>query len=681
MIFQLQEKIIKKDDIAADFNYFYLQLLEKVFFRMRKILVILFIVSSYYCSYAQENSAIDSMLQVLKTAKEDSNKVLLLLSIGEQYERSVPETSKQYYQQSLAISQKIRYKPGEIKFASYYTAVLNMQGKFDSSLLINKRALGLAKELKDNLAIAKASFNTANSFHLISKDDSAIYYYMQTLPILDKLGNKRMLAIAYSNIQNIYADLTLYQKAIEYGKKGLEIFGKEVDDPLNQSYCLSNLGMVYSSLKKLDSAEIYFTKALQISQQIGDQYTESAVMLNLGDIHYKFGRLEEAKRNFEKSLLIAKEMDLAETETIALKGLGMYYLEKKNYPLAKMYADSALSISLKNDIRKQTLKLYSLLADISYANQDFTAAHQYEEKEDELSDSINADYLLEKATEYETKYETQKKEAQIMLQQSQLKQKSIINIFLIAGALALGLISLLIYRNYTHRQKLQQARIDELETEKQLSAAEAILKGEEQERTRLAKDLHDGLGGMLSGIKYSLSNMKGNLIMTPDNAQAFERSIDMLDSSIKEMRRVAHNMMPEVLVKYGLDTALKEFCNDIERSGMLQVNYQSIAMEQAVIDQTTALTVYRIVQELVNNAMKHAAAKNVLVQLHFSPPEKKLAITVEDDGKGFDTAILKQSSGLGWSSIQNRVEFLKGNLDVNSAMGSGTSVLIEITVG
>ena len=647
---------------------------------MRKYLALLFFVVSYFYSSAQGDRVIDSMLQVLKTTKEDTNKVILLLNIGEQYERVAPETSKQYYHQSLQLSQKIGYKPGEIKFASYYTAVLNMQGRFDSSLLLNKKALVLAKQMKEELSIAKTTINTANSFHMISKEDSAIYYYMQALPILDKLGNKRMLGIAYSNLQNIYTELTQYQKAIEYGKKGLEIFDNEVEDPLNQSYCLTNLGIVYSSLKRLDSGEIYFTEALQISRHISDQYAESAILLDLGDIHYKLGRLEEARKTFDKAYLIAKEMDLAETQAIALKGIAMYNLEKKNFPLARMYADSALIIALKNDSRKQTLKLYNLLADISYASQDFRAAHQFEEKEDALRDSINADNLLELSTEFETKYETEKKEIKILLQQNQLKQKSTFIYFLSAGVIAMLIISLLIYRNYRNRQKLQQAKIEELETEKQLTATEAVLKGEEQERTRLAKDLHDGLGGMLSGIKFSLSNMKENLIMTPGNAQAFERSIDMLDSSIREMRRVAHSMMPEVLMKYGLDTAVKEYCNEIGRSGVLRINYQSVGMTGVNPEQITAVTVYRIVQELVNNSIKHAAAKNVLVQLHFSPKEKQLAITVEDDGKGFDTTLLKQSTGIGWSNIQNRVEFLKGKLDVNSSIGKGTSVLIEINV-
>jgi two-component system, NarL family, sensor kinase len=202
------------------------------------------------------------------------------------------------------------------------------------------------------------------------------------------------------------------------------------------------------------------------------------------------------------------------------------------------------------------------------------------------------------------------------------------------------------------------------------------VKGEEQERIRLAKDLHDGLGGMLSGIKYSFTTMKGNLIMTPENQQAFERSMDMLDSSIREMRRVAHNMMPEALVRFGLDTALNDFCNDINQSGALKINYQSIGMEGVSIDQTTAITLYRIVQELINNTMKHAKATTAIVQLTKSGGQ--LSVTVEDDGKGFDINLLKTNKGIGWTNIQNRVEFLKGKLDIRSKDGEGTSVQIEL---
>ena len=170
--------------------------------------------------------------------------------------------------------------------------------------------------------------------------------------------------------------------------------------------------------------------------------------------------------------------------------------------------------------------------------------------------------------------------------------------------------------------------------------------------------------------------MKGNLVMTPENHQAFERSMDMLDSSIREMRRVAHNMMPEALVRFGLDTALNDFCNDISQSGALKINYQSFGLDSVTMDQTVAITLYRIVQELINNTMKHSGAASAIVQLTKS--NGQLSITVEDDGKGFDTTILKTNKGIGWVNIRNRVEFLKGKLDIRSKEGEGTSVQIEL---
>ena len=128
-------------------------------------------------------------------------------------------------------------------------------------------------------------------------------------------------------------------------------------------------------------------------------------------------------------------------------------------------------------------------------------------------------------------------------------------------------------------------------------------------------------------------------------------------------------------VKFGLDTALKDFCNDINQSGALEVSYQSIGVNAITLEQTTAITIYRIVQELLNNTMKHAAATKAIVQITKSATQ--LSITVEDDGRGFDTSVLNVNKGIGWSNIQHRVNFLKGKLDINSQMNKGTSVYIE----
>lgn len=180
---------------------------------------------------------------------------------------------------------------------------------------------------------------------------------------------------------------------------------------------------------------------------------------------------------------------------------------------------------------------------------------------------------------------------------------------------------------------------------------------------------------MLSGVKYSLNNMKENLIMTPANAQAFEHSISMLDNSINEMRRVAHNLMPETLLRFGLDAAMRDFCSEMQLNGMLQVHYQSVGLKDKSIDQSLSVTVYRVTQELLNNIVKHAGATRAVVQI--GATEDQLTITVEDNGKGLADEAIKNARGIGWKNIYSRVHYHKGSISIQSQPDKGTSVFIE----
>jgi two-component system, NarL family, sensor kinase len=198
-----------------------------------------------------------------------------------------------------------------------------------------------------------------------------------------------------------------------------------------------------------------------------------------------------------------------------------------------------------------------------------------------------------------------------------------------------------------------------------------------EERTRIAKDLHDGLGSILSSAKYSFNHMKENLIVTPENALAFEKSMAMLDKSITELRRVAHNMMPEALMKFGLDTALRDFCSSVDQSGAVGLTYQSFGLDESSIPEVASAAVYRIIQELVNNILKHANATAALVQL--IRKNNALSITVEDNGKGFDTSILENNEGMGYLNLRNRVAYMNGTIDIQTAAGKGTSVNIELS--
>jgi two-component system NarL family sensor kinase len=626
----------------------------------------------------------DSLLKMLPAAKEDTNSVLLYINIGQQYESNDPGKAKYYYRLAGDLSQKINYPRGIIKYIVNYTFVLNMQGMYDSSLILNQQSVELARQINDSVYLAKTLFNTGSVYRAKGQYENAVRCYEEGKKIFIKFGNVDIEAQTDDILQLLYTDLKQYEKAISFGERAVAGLRRANDLP-SLGMALNNLGLNYSSLRKFDKAATCFTEALEIAHQIGDKNMEQNQYLNLGDVFLEQGEYGKIKPYMDKALFLAQELEAHEVELIGTKGLSYYYTHTKNYALAVEYAKEALSLSYRFDLKSQRVNVFTLLSNLAFVMRDIKLGDYYATQSTLLGDSLLNETIQKNTLELEKKYESEKKENQIKqleadkkVQQLSIRQKNILNYILFGGAATLLIISLLSYRNYKQKQRLQLQRIRELETQQQLTATEAVLKGEEQERTRLAKDLHDGLGGMLSGIKYSLNTMKGSMIMTPDNVQAFERSMDMLDSSIKEMRRVAHNMMPEALVKFGLDTALQDFCNDVNQSGALKVNYQSIGLKEGVIDQTTGITIYRIVQELLNNSIKHAAATSAIVQV--SKTDGLLSVTVEDDGKGFDTAILKQSKGIGWTNIQNRVEFLKGKLDVNSQEGKGVSVLIELPV-
>jgi signal transduction histidine kinase len=617
----------------------------------------------------------DSLLNLAKVAKKDTLAVQLFLDIGDQYQDNDPATAKHWYSKALALSNQIDYAKGKIKSLTYYGNIFSILGQRDSAIFFVQQALVIARATGDSLNIGLALLNIGVFYGEAAEFTMAIDYCLQGLKIVEGKTYSKIEVQINDRLQVLYMQMTQYDKAIAFGEKAV-VQARQLKIPAMLAQSLSNLSMSYSGKKMLDKAAPLLTEALAISRELGSTNMESSILLNLANIALQKGDYETVKKYSERSLELFRQIKSLAGEVTALRALGICYLHQKEFATATSYAQQAISIAKANNYKAEYAGAIKLLSNISFATGDLEAGEKYSQENETILTAMIEDILSEKSANLEKKFETDKKDTQLKLQYAQIQRKNLYNYIFAGGSAIMLIIFLLSYRTYQQKQKLQQQRIGELETQQQLTATEAVLKGEERERARLAKDLHDGLGGMLSGIKYSFNTMKGNLILTPENAQAFERSMDMLDSSIKEMRRVAHNMMPEALVKFGLDTALKDFCIDINQTGALQVNYQSIGLQNLIIEQTTAITIYRIVQELINNTMKHAAAANAIVQL--SHTDGKISITVEDDGKGFDTTLLNQTKGIGWSNIQNRVEFLKGKLDVQSAPGNGTSVLIEL---
>jgi len=626
----------------------------------------------------------DSLLKRLVAAKEDSATVRLYLRIGDMTENTDAPKAREYYSKAIALSSKLRDTIKIIQALNFYGGSFMVSGQADSLLYYTQQALPLARQIKNLPLIGQCLFNMGLAYRDLSDFDNAIKYCLEGKPLLEANSSIGTLIEINDALQGLYTAKTAYDKGIFYGEIAVRL-SREANNKPKLAQTLINLSMPYTETNRLEKALSLLQEARQLADELRDDRIILYVIMNLANVSIKREDFATTKKYSEEALPLERKVGAEEAKGTTLRALALCYIQEKNYAKAKESIDQSLVINKRlNNIREEAAGL-RVLSSIHFATGDVRNGYRISIRGDSILEKMVTDQLTGKATELEKKYETEKKETRIReleiekkIHQLTIRQKSTLNYVLIGSAAFLAILSVLLVRNYRQKQRLHQRRIIELETEKRLTATEAVLKGEEQERTRLAQELHDGLGGMLSGIKYSFKTMQGNLIMTPDNVQAFERSMDMLDSSIKEMRRVAHNMMPEALVKFGLDAAIRDFCNDITRSGALQVSYVSLGLENMIIEQTMAITIYRIVQELLNNTMKHAGARTAIVQVAKSGSQ--LAVTVEDNGKGFDTRLLQQAEGIGWTNIRNRVEFLNGQLNVQSEDGKGTSVHIELPV-
>lgn len=633
----------------------------------------------------------DSLWQVFQKSKPDTNRVHVYIQLGQQYETNDPDSALLLYEQALKLSQQLNYTRGIISYYTNATYVYNLQGNYDTALILNLKSVEIARAFGNPERLAACLGNVGATYISLRQHEKALEYQLQIIPLYEKLKDSIKLSTLYGNLSYTYGNIKQYKKAIEYGELSLQI-GRQIKNDYAVTTTLVNLSTVYILTGEVQRAVKALEEARAIAKRTNNQYALLITSLNLGDANIKLGNFNKLESYYNEALTLAEKLGDKESVVIALRGKALHSFYNKQVDEAESYGNQSLQLAIANNMIENIGKAYTVLADINVLKGDFSANNYYAAKSDSIRTLLLNESIAENIQELEAKYESEKKGQQIkQLEQEadikdlSIKQNRLLNFILMVSLFAVLAIVVLARRTYQQKKRilerenaLNQSRIAQLENEKQLTASESVIKGQDEERGRLAKDLHDGLGGMLSGIKYSLNTMKGNLIMTPDNQQAFERSIDMLDSSIKEMRRVAHNMMPEALVKFGLNTALKDFCNEINQSGALQITYQSIGLENEKLDATLSITIYRIIQELINNTMKHAVAGTAIVQV--THEDGQIGITVEDNGKGFDVSLLNQSKGMGWNNIQSRVNFLKGRLDIKSDSNHGTSVHIDLTV-
>lgn len=608
----------------------------------------------------------------------DTAKVNRMVATIRRIQHTDPQKSNQLLSDVLKLSEKLRYKPGIAAYYGFKAAFYANRMQLDSAKFFNDKAMSHLKgdysvTGKNQLAVLYNTYGVI--YHQKQAYDSAAIMYLKTVRLYDETGNRPQKVYAYSNLSVLYSFLNDTLKTERYARLTLREAQKTGD---TLPVLRANLVMLnhFEKYGQYDSIPHYAIPALKMAEARGDIRSKSKILHLLGGYYSRNPKeYQKAYSSLHEALKLSREIKSPYDETLILVTLGNTYLSENKYSQAITCLNEALQtedllglLQLKTETLKSLsaaearsgniLKAYTLLKDYVM-----------------LNDSLSRKTNEEMVQTLETRYQLQSKEDTIGLQQVSIRQKNILNYILLGSALALTIILFLLYRNYTGRQKLQQQRIAELETEKQLLATRFLLKGQEEERSRMAKDLHDGLGGMLSGVKLQLGAMKGNLVLTEENGLLFNNALNKLDESISEMRRVAHNMMPEALARLGLEQALQDYCTNINPSGPLTINTGFYGLDQKM-EAATAVTIYRIVQELLNNAVKHSGATEILVQV--MRRNQSLNITVEDNGKGFDTAAWQQNTA-GFQNIRSRVDYLRGKIDIKSTPGRGTSVYIECT--
>jgi signal transduction histidine kinase len=649
---------------------------------IRNTWLVILIVWAFTVPGKAQNSRADSLKNLLRHAGQDTSRVNQYYAYGELFETDKPDSALYYYGLARTLAAELKYVRGQAAYASHAITILNTQGKFREALELTREALGLYEKLGSRYELCIALINVGSEWHYLSDFQQAADYYLKALALADEGRIKKHQRVINNNLASIFINLKDYKKGEAYAEKSLQ-YARELKNDYAISSSMYNIATAALYLEQYDKALALYQEIESIGLRTNDFIVILDGRLGMADVYNAMLSASRAERHYQAVVTLAQQKDAPEYEMYAYMGLSDLYLKVNRLKDAREPVRAGIVLAQKLGSNYELKDLYLRASALEEKNKNYAGALDYRKKFEVLNDTIIGEKSRAHIHLLEARFESEKKEATILqlesdkeIQKLMIRQKENVNYVLAGLALLVMVISILLFRNYRQKQILQQQRILELEREKKLAATEAVLKGEEQERTRLAQDLHDGLGGMLSGIKYALNSMKENLVMTSDNQLAFERSIDMLDTSIKEMRRVAHNMMPESLIRFGMDIALRDFCLDITKSQALKVRYQSIGLAETELDQTLAVTVYRIAQELINNTMKHASATHALVQV--TKTDNILSLTVEDNGKGFDTNATK-SNGIGWTNIRNRVDFLKGTLDVSST-GEGTSVHIEFNV-
>jgi len=635
-----------------------------------------------------EKRHLDSLENVLKTNSPDSAKALANFQLVEYWKFKDTLKSKLYLLRGKQFAEKYPYfKALSIFYEGQYYFNWN---KVKAAAAFKKAEKSLSTFHNPDAydKRAKAWFNYA----LMNKEAKGYEFVARiilenALPLAEKGGNKVTLAHFYTQLSTLLMNNYQFEKAALYNQKAIELLQNQDPNSPNLLFAYLSGVSIYSYDSKHEKAKPLLLKAKALLLPYPESVNYPLYYYNEALYYFSAKAFDQSLASAEKGKVLARKYNQKQLYQQFLFRQYDVYVQQKAYAKArKILLDIVKDGTLTATVNDRAT-IYAELAKTNKNLNDYQAAYYWTSKYQELADSIHKEQSLVKINELETKYRTAQNQQKIKALEAQNKQAALKakNEHLYNWLFGLGCLSLLItlslvILNAKNNRKLAaqkeinyRQQLHDLEQKQKLKVTKAMLEGEELERERVARDLHDGLGGMLAGVKIGLSGWSNTSEGIPKEND-LHRIISQLDSSVTELRRITRNLLPETLLKFGLEIALKDLCEFYMRDG-LHIDYQSLGIEKN-IPLNIQLNIYRIVQELISNAVKHAHPSNIMLQC--SQNASILFITFEDDGCGFDTTLLTGKKGMGLDNINNRIEFLKGKFELQSIINEGTIINIEL---
>ncbi len=497
--------------------------------------------------------------------------------------------------------------------------------------------------------------------------ESGIGYLNKSIYYFEQAKDTAQLAYAYSNIAHAFHDFGDYNKGKEYAQKGLQIIEGRKNYQVVKWWLLNTLGINYDDNKEYENAIATHLIALNVAA--GNDQRLCTTCNNLGNTYKKQNRLEHAAMYFRKSLAYAVQLQDNYQFATIYGNWGDLALKQKKYALARKYLDSCLYYSEASGSPEKRKDAYEYNAALFEQTGDFSSSlhfiKQYIALKDSLDHVAKAGIIYDAQERYETaKKEKQNRDLQAANQLKTIEKNRAVSekkIIIISAVVLLLFLAVLAYSLY-------YSKLSRIKRSEDKKMNQALFIGEQNERIRIARDLHDSVGQMLSLVKMNLSAGEQN----PEN----KKLQDIVDQTIAEVRSISHNLIPEDL-HFGLFPAVQSLAERVNSSGNTKMTVhidEPISHHQ--FEKENELSIYRIVQEVVNNMIRHSEANSI--EINATLQSQKILFSIRDNGKGMDTESIKSSSGIGWKNIQARVNLLDGEMKVQSEQLTGTQIIISL---